>query len=155
MVATRLEPPVGENDRVRNPAGAPLTLVEQEDYDSPYTARAFFAGRGLLRKIGEEMRFSFRAFPLVQIHHRLFEARRALTPEGTRGYAAEIGPGAGRFERELEDHAHDAGVREQLRSGLASGVRGTPTFSISGRVHAGSYRMEDLEAAVRGALDET
>ena len=153
MVGTRLEPPVGENDRVRDPADVPVTLVEHGDYDSPYTARAFFAGRGLLRKIGEERRFSFRAFPLVQFHHRLFEARRALTPEGTRGYAAEIGLGTGRFERELADHAR--AVREQLRSGLATGARGTPTFFISGRVHAGSYRMEDLEAAVRGALDET
>lgn len=153
MVATRLEPPVGENDRVRDPADSPLTIVEHGDYDSPFTARAFFAGRGLLRKMGEEMRFSFRAFPLVQIHHRLFEARRALTPEGTRGYAAEIGLVAGRFERELEDHAR--ALSEQLRGGLASGVRGTPTFFISGRAHAASYRMEDLEAAVRGALDET
>lgn len=73
MVATRLEPPVGENDRVRSPADAPLTLVEHGDYDSPYTARAFFAGR---------------------------------------------------FERELADHAR--ALSEQLRSGLASGVRGTP-----------------------------
>ena len=153
MVATRLEPPVGENDRVRSPADAPLTLVEHGDYDSPYTVRAFFAGRGLLRKMGEEMRFSFRAFPLVQIHHRLFEARRAFTPEGTRGYAAEIGLVAGRFERELEDHAR--ALSEQLRSGLASGVRSTLTFFISGRAHAGSYRMEGLEAAVRGSLDET
>ena len=177
MIDARLEPPVGEKDRVRGPDGAPVTLAEYGDYDCPYTVRAFFAVRGLLRKMGDDVRFSFRIFPLAEIHEhaqlsaeaaeaaaaqgkfwemhdRLFEARRDLAPEHILSYAGEIGLEVERFEKELEDHAHASAVREQLRSGLASGVRGTPTFFVNGRMHAGSFRMEDLETAIREALDE-
>ena len=172
--AAELVPPVGERDRVRGARDAPLTLVEFGDYDCPYTVRAHAVVRGLRRRLGDRLRFVFRAFPLTRIHahaqaaaeaaeaaaaqgrfwemhDRLFEARRRLGEADLRGYAEEIGLDVGRFESEMEEHAHASRVREDLRSGLRSGVRRTPTFFIDGLRHDGSGGFETLLAALEAA----
>ena len=172
--AVELAPPVGERDRVRGAADAPLTLVEYGDYDCPYTVRAHAVVRGLRRRLGDRLRFVFRAFPLTRIHahaqaaaeaaeaaaaqgrfwemhDRLFEVRRRLEDADLRGYAEEVGLDVRRFRREMEEHAHADRVREDLRSGLRSGVRGTPTFFINGIRHDGPNDFESLLAALEYA----
>jgi protein-disulfide isomerase len=172
--AVGLDPPVGERDRVRGAPDAPLTLVEYGDYDCPYTVRAHAVVRGLRRRFGDRLRFVFRAFPLTRIHahaqaaaeaaeaaaaqgrfwemhDRLFEARRRLEDADLRGYAEEVGLDVERFRSEAEEHAYAGRVREDLRSGLRSGVRGTPTFFINGIRHEGPNDFETLLAALENA----
>jgi protein-disulfide isomerase len=169
-----LVPPVGERNRVRGPQDAPVTLVEFGDYDCPYTVRAHAVVGGLRRRLGDRLRFVFRAFPLTRIHahaqaaaeaaeaaaaqgrfwemhDRLFEAHRRLEKADLKRYAGEVGLDVERFERETEEHAHAGRVREDLRSGLRSGVRGTPTFFINGVRHDGSHNFEALLAALEAA----
>jgi protein-disulfide isomerase len=43
-------------------------------------------------------------------------------------------------------------VREDFRSGVTSGVNGTPTFFINGVRHDGSWELEPLLAALHGAI---
>ena len=130
-----------------------MTLVEYGDYDCPYTVRAHAVVNGLRKRLGDRMNFIFRAFPLTEIHEhaqaaaeaaeaayaqglfwemhdRLFEAHRKLEAEDLERYVEEVGLDAMRFDRQMLAHAHAARVREQLESGLASGVQGTPTFFI-------------------------
>src|SRR5918997_145442 len=169
-----LVPPVGDRDRVRGSWDAPVTLVEFGDYDCPFTVRAFSVVRGLRRRLGGRLRFVFRAFPLTRIHahaqaaaeaaeaaaaqgrfwemhDRLFEAHRRLGDADLRAYAEEIGLDVGRFRREMEEHAHAGRLREDLRSGLRSGVRGTPTFFINGIRHDAPNDFETLLAALDAA----
>ncbi len=171
---TRLTPPVGDGDRIRGAADAAITLVQYGDYDCPYTVRAHAVVRGLRKRLGERMRFVFRAFPLTRIHQhaqaaaeaaeaaaqggrfwemhdRLLEARRKLTTEDLKRYAEAVGLDVARFERDLAEHAHKAKVKEQLQSGLRSGVRGTPTYFINGVRHDGSHDFETLLAAMETA----
>ena len=160
---------------MRGPSGATVTLVEFGDYDCPYTVRAYSVVRGLRRRLGDRMRFVFRAFPLMEIHAharwsaaeaaeaaaaqgkfwgmhgRLFEARRRLEHEDLLRYAAEVGLDTRRFDREMAEHAHAGRVREDLESGLASGVPGTPTFFINGAIHRDSHDLETLLAAMEDA----
>ena len=163
-----LVPPVGDRDRVRGPEDAPVTLVEFGDYDCPYTVRAYSVVRGLRQRLGGRLRFVFRAFPLTRIHaeaaeaaaaqgrfwemhNRLFEAHRRLESADLERYAAEIGLDVGRFEREMDEHTHARRVREDLRSGLRSGVSGTPTFFIDGVCHDGANDFETLLSALEAA----
>jgi hypothetical protein len=44
-----------------------------------------------------------------------------------------------------------SGVREDLMSGVRSGVNGTPTFYINGARHDGGYELETLLAALERA----
>jgi protein-disulfide isomerase len=172
-----LTPPVGERDRARGPADAPVTLVEFGDYDCPYTVRAHAVVRGLRRRLGDRMRFVYRAFPLTQIHahaqsaaeaseaaaaqgkfwpmhDRLFEAHRRLEDEDLRRYAAEVGLDTGRFDEEMAEHAHAGRVREDLQSALASGAPGTPAFFINGVRHRGSHDLETLLEAMEEAAPQ-
>lgn len=165
--------PVGEDDKVRGPLEAPLTLVEYGDYDCPYTVRAHAVVRGLEKRLGDRLRFVFRAFPLVEIHEhaqaaaeaaeaahfqgkfwpmhdRLMEAHRRLDEEDLERYAEEVGLDAMRFDRQMLAHAHAAKVREQVEGGLESGVRGTPTFFVNGVRHGGPHDLESLLAALEG-----
>ncbi len=126
------------------------------------------------RRHGDRLRFVFRAFPLTRIHahaqaaaeaaeaaaaqgqfwemhDRLFDAHRRLEDADLRAYAEEIGLDVGRFRREMEEHAHAGRVREDLRSGLRSGVRGTPTFFINGIRHDAPNDFETLLAALEAA----
>lgn len=172
--AVELVPPVGERDRVRGARDAPLTLVEFGDYDCPYTVRAHAVVRGLRQRLGDQLRFVFRVFPLTRIHaraqaaaeaaeaaavqgrfwemhDRLFEARRRLEDADLRGYAEEIGLDVGRFGREMEAHLHAGRVREDLRSALRSRVRATPTYFINGQRHDGPNDFETLLAQLEAA----
>ena len=172
--AIELDPSVGDRDRVRGAADAPLTLVEYGDYDCPYTVRAHAVVRGLRQRLGNRLRFVFRVFPLTRIHvhaqaaaeaaeaaaaqgqfwemhDRLFDAHRRLEDADLRAYAEEVGLDVARFRREMEEHAHAGRVREDLRSGLRSGVRGTPTFFINGIRHDAPNDFETLLAALDAA----
>jgi predicted DsbA family dithiol-disulfide isomerase len=85
------------------------------------------------------------------MHDRLFDAHRRLEDADLRAYAEEVGLDVGRFRREMEEHAHAGRVREDLRSGLRSGVRGTPTFFINGIRHDAPNDFETLLAALEAA----
>jgi protein-disulfide isomerase len=176
--ATQLTPPVGAQDHVRGPATAPVTLVEYGDYECPDCGRAYPIVKQLRRQFGDQMRFCFRAFPLRQIHpyaeiaaeaaeaaeaagaqgnyfpmhDMLFEHQQALAPNDLVRYAAALGLDVDRFARALETGEFAPRVQQEYESGLASGVQGTPTFYVNGRMHRGSYGFEAMAAAIERAL---
>lgn len=172
-----LVPEVGERDRISGPAGAPATLVEFGDYDCPYTVRAHSVVRGLQRRMGDDLRFVFRVFPLTQIHEhaqiaaeaaeaaaaqgsfwqmhdRLFEAHRKLVHDDLLRYAEEIGLDVGRFERDLSGQSGKARIREDVESGVRSGIGGTPTFFVGGVLHEGDYDLDTLLAALQNTAQQ-
>lgn len=170
----RLAVPVGERDHVRGPASAEVTLVEYGDFECPYTRRARPVVRRLSQEFGDRLLFVFRNFPLTRIHPHaenaaeaaeaaadqdqywemhdmLFDNQRALEDEDLRRYAERLSLDMARFGRELAEHAHAHRVNEDVRSGLKSGVRGTPTLFVDGLRHDGP---NDL-ATLRAALEQT
>ena len=66
--ASKLKPPVGPHDHVQGPAKAPVTLVEYGDYECPYCGEAYPVVKALQKRLGDQMRFVFRNFPLAQAH---------------------------------------------------------------------------------------
>ena len=170
----QLAVPVGERDHVRGPASAEVTLVEYGDFECPYTRRARPVARRLGREFGDRLLFVFRNFPLTRIHPHaqaaaeaaeaasaqgrhwqmhdlLFDNQWHLEDEDLKRYAQRLGLDLERFDRELTEHAHARRVREDLRGGLESGVRGTPTFFVNGLRHDGPNDLATLWAAVEEA----
>src|SRR3712207_6236511 len=167
----QLAVPVGERDHVRGTASAEVTLVEYGDFECPYTRRARPVARRLSQEFGDRLLFVFRNFPLTRIHPHaqaaaeaaeaaaaqgrywemhdlLFDNQRHLEDEDLRRYAEHLGLGLKRFDRELAEHAHARRVREDVRSGLKSGVKGTPTFFVNGLRHDGTNDLATLRAAM-------
>src|SRR5262249_28411505 len=87
-----------------------------------------------------------------EMHDRLLEHQRALDDSHLRAYAEAIGLDGAQFARELEAHSAARRVREDILSGIHSGVNGTPTFFINGVRHDGSYDLNALLAALEMAI---
>jgi protein-disulfide isomerase len=173
--AAKLKPPVGANDHVQGSAKAPVTLVEYGDYECPYCGEAYSVVKALQERLGDQMRFVFRNFPLAQahphaehaaeaaeaaaaqgkfweMHDMLYENQDALEDEDLVRYARALHLDVPRFVKEMEAGTYTERVREDFRSGVRSGVNGTPSFFINGARHDGGYDLASLLAAIEEAV---
>jgi protein-disulfide isomerase len=160
-----LTPPVSERDHANGPEDAPVTLVEYGDYECPYCGMAYQVVKSAQRELGKQLRFVFRNFPLAEahpharnaaqaaeaaaaqgkfweMHDALFEHQEALEAEDIIGYAKSLGLDMAKFAKDLQDATYAKRVREDFRSGVKSGVNGTPTFFINGSRYEGSWANE-------------
>jgi protein-disulfide isomerase len=174
QTATQLVLPVGARDHVQGPAGAPVTLVEYGDYECPHCGRAYPIVKQVQKVMRGRFRFVFRNFPLREshphaqhaaeaaeaagaqgkfweMHDRLFERQFALEDENLIEYAGDLGLDVERFAEELADGVYEPRVREDFRSGVVSGVNGTPTFFVNGVRHDDAWDVDPLVAALERA----
>jgi formate-nitrite transporter family protein len=167
----QLTPPISVEDHVDGPERAELELVMYGDFQCPYCTAAFPIVSRIRDQLAGRLLFAFRHFPLREIHpdaeraaqaaeaaaaqgafwqmhDRMYESRGALGREDLVGYASELGLDAERFATELDSEVHAPRVQRDVDSGLASGVPGTPTFFVGGRLHVGSFDAASLTAAL-------
>ncbi len=166
-------PGTEDRDHVRGPADARVTLVEYGDFECSYSRKAYPIIKDVQARMGNQMRFVFRNFPLTtlhphaqhaaeaaeaaaaqgrfwEMHDLLFENQRHLLDDDLRSYAQTLDLDLDRFDKELAEHVHANRVREDLMSGERSGVNGTPTFFINGARHDDSYDLETLLLSMQG-----
>jgi protein-disulfide isomerase len=169
-----LNPPVSDRDHAQGPAGATLTLVEYGDYECPHCGRAYPIVKAVQKSLGTRLRFAFRNFPLSnahpnaeaaaeaaeaaasqgkfwEMHDLLFAHQDALEREDLLRYAADLGLDVKTFASELAGAVHRPRVQEDFRSGVRSGVNGTPTFFINGARFDGAWDEAGLLAALKTA----
>jgi protein-disulfide isomerase len=165
---------VSARDHTRGPAEAPVTLVEYGDYECPHCGRAYPIVKQIQQRMGAHLRFVFRNFPLKEshphaehaaeaaeaagaqgkfweMHDRLFDRQFALEDENLLEYATELGLDAKRLGADLVARRFQPRVREDFRSGVTSGVNGTPTFFINGARYDADWDVESLFAALEQA----
>jgi protein-disulfide isomerase len=163
----RLAVPVGPRDHVQGSPRASIILLEYGDYECPYCGAAYPIVKEVQRRLGTDLQFVFRNFPLAnmhphatlaaeaaevlgaqgkfwEMHDALYEHQQALTESDLVGYAHRLGVDKEKFLGELRRPAYAERVREDFASGVRSGVNGTPTFYIDGIRHNGSYEFEEL-----------
>ncbi len=171
---SKLNPPVGPRDHVRGSPDALVTLVEYGDFECPYCGRAHPALLEVERRMGRDMRFVFRHFPIAELHPHavaaaeaaeaagaqrkfwpmhdmLYENQGALEIEDLVGYANALGLDTERFTGDLVSHAHLHRVQRDFQSGVQSGVEGTPTFFINDVRYEDSWDPDTLTIALRAA----
>jgi protein-disulfide isomerase len=175
-----LSPAVTARDHQQGAPDAPVTLVEYGDYECPHCARAYPVVRALQQRFGGRLRLVFRNFPLAEahphaahaaeaaecvavhggedafwrMHDALFthaqDSPAALADASLAGYAEAAGVAADLVTRDLATHAHQPRVRDDVASGILSGVNGTPTSFVNGSRYDGDWTDADLFAAVLG-----
>jgi protein-disulfide isomerase len=74
-----------------------------------------------------------------KMHDLLFENQEALEPDDLVEYAAAAGVKPAVVAQDLSTGAMKARVRADFKSGVKSGVNGTPTFFINGRRFDGNW----------------
>jgi protein-disulfide isomerase len=168
--------PVSQRDHIAGSMDAPLVLVEYGDYECPHCGRAHGVVKEIQRRLGRDLAFVFRNFPIVgahphavraaeaaeaagaqerfwPMHDRLFEHQLELDDESLLRHAVAVGvEDIGRFVDDLREHTYITRIREDLASGARSGVNGTPTFFINGVRHEGGYDITSLMLALDAAL---
>jgi protein-disulfide isomerase len=158
-------------DHIRDPINALVTLVEYGDYECPHCGAAHAVVNSILTRIGHEIRFVFRHFPMTTIHPHaeiaaeaaeaagsqrkfwamhdtLYEHQQELDPPSLLAFAAALGLDINRFNDEIDTHRHLPKINEDFMSGVRSGVNGTPTFFVNGVRHDGAWDYTTLITAL-------
>ena len=152
--------PDRERDHISGSAEGSITLLEYGDYECPACGQAQPIVKEIQRRLGDELCFAFRHFPLTTVHPHaehaaesaeaagaqgnfwgmhdlLFENQGALRDEDLAEYAAALGLDGARLVREVASSAYAPQVREDFKSGVRAGVNGTPTFFVNGERYDG------------------
>ena len=157
--------PVTDADHAKGRADAAVTLVEYGDYQCPACGMAYPFVQQILERNGDRLRFVFRNFPLSQahpyasmaaqvaeaaatfgrfwqMHDWLYQHQDAWTPRGAEGIAdgvQAVGLDPAQLQQALEDGHIAERVRHDFMGGVRSGVNGTPSFYLDGRLYEGGF----------------
>lgn len=163
--------PVTPNDHILGPRHARVVLVEYLDYECPFCARAYREVNVTLRRVGRLFQYVVRHFPLSQTHEHarlaaqaaeaagaqeafwpmhsmLFENREALDYADLLAYASTLGLDLRRFKRDMRSGVLLAKIHDDFRSGLRSGVSGTPSFFLDGYRYGERWDADTLTHAI-------
>jgi protein-disulfide isomerase len=172
MSDDRAIPPLGAEDHVAGPAGAPLELVMYGDFQCPYCAAAQSIVRRVRERLDGRLRFAFRHMTLPEVHplargaaeaseaaaaqgefwpmhDALYAARGRLARDDLVGHAAALGLDAQRVRDELAGAVHAQRVARDDASARAAGVTGTPAFFVDGVLHEGAFDAGSLVEALQ------
>src|SRR5689334_19571739 len=164
-----------ERDHIRGRLDAPVTLVEYGDYQCPFCANANNVVHAIEDQMSDQVRFVFRHFPMTTVHPQaelaaeaaeaagkqnhfwamhdaLFQNQADLRPPTLVAIATALGLDVQAFTSDIARHAGRAKVRSDFKSGVLSGVNGTPTFYINGHRHDGSWDVATLSSALLAAV---
>ena len=161
-----------DEDHIRGPASASITVIEFGDFQCPYCGLAEPAVRDLLADT--DVRYVWRHLPLTDVHPLAQMAAEAVEAAAAQGafwpmhdllmqhqddlrfadlmrYAEQLHLDTARFQDELKRHVHATRVAQDVESADLSGVSGTPTFFVNGQRHYGAFDLDSLKAAVQTA----
>jgi len=148
--------------------------VQYGDYECPYTRQSTTVVRALQHQLGDQLRFVFRNFPLIEIHPHALHAALAAETAASQGkfwemhdytfhhqhtledadlarFAGEVGLDMEHYARDMIQQRHLPRIEEDVEGGERSGVQGTPTFFINGVLYHGSWKQDALLAALQAA----
>jgi protein-disulfide isomerase len=166
-----LSPPVCDRDHIEGRASARLTLVEFGDYQCPYCAAAYPIVKRLQRDLGSKLRFVFRNFPLIQahpcamaaaeaaeaaalqgkfweMHDVIYENQDQLDPSILPLWAQQLRLDVNEFRKAIKDGLVTQRIKDDRKSGIRSGVNGTPCLFINGVRFDGAADYEQLREAL-------
>lgn len=167
-----------DNDPVKGPDSAKVTVVEFSDFQCPACKSAHFQLTNLFDKYGDKIKFVYRDFPLMgkhpdalpaavaatcageqgkywEMHDQLFRAK-SLKENDFKGFAKQLALDGAKFEACIKKPEHATEVMKDLEDGQKYGVNSTPTFYVNGYLVVGAdvqeiSRLIDRELAKNGA----
>ncbi|MGD9904223.1 MAG: thioredoxin domain-containing protein [Vicinamibacterales bacterium] len=156
----RYEVPIGDDDPVRGPADAPVTIVEFSEYQCPFCARVTPTLKQIEERYKGKVRIVFKDFPLPnhtqapkaaeaahcageqgkywELHDRLFANQQQLQVPELKAHAGAVGLDQAAFDQCLDSGKFAAVVQADYDLGADMGVQSTPTLYINGRIVTGA-----------------
>ncbi|MGZ3951084.1 MAG: DsbA family protein [Flavisolibacter sp.] len=156
-------------------ANAPVELTVFGDYESPETRQLNEVIKEVMRDFEGKVKLIFRHFPLTQIHQRAHKAAEAAIGAGQEGkfwemhellmeryhqlgitslkaHAREAGVVNKRFLEQLMNSDFGWNVQDDLREGLALGVRDVPALLINGKFMERPLSLKRVSTAIQQEL---
>ena len=172
---------VDENDWFKGGESAPVALVEYSDFQCPACAFYAPLVKDLAEEFGNGLKIVYRHFPLNQIHKNADLAARAAEAAGQQGkfwemhdlifdnqkqwseirkteaekifagFAEKLGLDAEKFIFDVQSKKVEKAVAEDLASGLASRIQGTPTFFLNNKKIQNPRNYDELRSIIQQA----
>ncbi|OGZ42011.1 MAG: hypothetical protein A3C80_02200 [Candidatus Ryanbacteria bacterium RIFCSPHIGHO2_02_FULL_45_43] len=168
---------VSATDWTRGSKTADIVLIEYGDFQCPACAAFYPMMAQLEREFGDDIQVVFRHFPLQQIHANAGIAAQAAEAAGLQGkfwemhdmlfehqqewsnrkdaedifmqYAQRIDLDIEGFKRDIDLSSIKKKIEDDYRSGIASGVSGTPTIFLNGNNIRNPRSYNELRDIVR------
>ncbi len=154
-----------------------IKVVEFADFECPYCSKAADNVRELVKKYGDKVEFSYRHFPLRQMHPNaqraaeiaqcageqgkfwetydaMYANARELQEENAKKLAVGVGVDEAKLTECLAAGRGAQQVQEDFEKGEYAGVEGTPSFFINGRSFQGNPTVSGLSQAIDEALND-
>ncbi len=177
-VKVMMEPPRIEvsldDDAVKGPAKAPVTIVEFSDYQCPFCSRAETTVQEVLKKYGDKVRLVYRDYPLGfhqnaqkaaeaaecakeqgkfwEMHGAMFANQGKLAVPDLIETAGGIGIDKEKFKTCVETSKYQQEVQKDFQEGSRYGVSGTPTFFINGIKMVGAKGVDSFAEIIDAEL---
>ena len=178
-----LREPITANDHIKGKTDSQIVLVEYADFQCPACKAYFGILKTVEKEYGDRVAFVYRHFPLTQhlnadtaaqaaeaagkqgkfweMHDKLFESQDMWASLSAKeaenvfnGYAAGLGLDAVRFKADIISDEITERIDNDFKSGLQSGVNGTPTFFLQGIKVQNSQTYDEFKQLLDGALGE-
>ncbi len=152
---------VTATDHVRGNPMSRITLVEYSDFQCPACGAYYPLLKQLDGEYGNRIQSVYRNFPLSQIHKHALLAAQAAEAAGKQGtffemhdllfehqtkwpdsanvrdvflsYADQLKLDRKQFEKDMDSAEVKAKIDADQKSGIRSGIQGTPTFFLNGK----------------------
>ncbi len=176
----QLTVPVTTTDWSVGPADAKVTLLEYADFQCPACAAYHPLVKRTLEAFPKDVRFVYRHFPLITIHMNADYAAGAAQAAGKQGkfwemhdllfekqgdwenspeslklfanYATSLGLDVKKFNDDVISMETRKAINDSYRGGVQSGVKGTPTFFINGKIIQTPRSEEDFKTTIQNAI---
>jgi protein-disulfide isomerase len=162
---------IRHDDHMIGHRDAAIVLVEYGDYQCPYCRRAHAAVKDLQLRLGDQLLFVYRHFPLTNMHPYAEMAAEVAESAGVQGrfwdmhdalfdLQSQFGPHlvedlASRLEidhdqllADLKSRRFQPVVERMAAQGTHLGAAQTPTFFINGEQHMGDSDEASLAEAI-------
>lgn len=175
---TRTLAAVTDKDHVRGDIDkAKVVLVEYSDYECPFCSRHHPTLQALVDKYGDDVAWVYRHFPLTSIHpeakpaalaaecaneqgkfweftDEMFANQASLGDDFYLEVAGDLGLNVNKFTECYESEKYKDVVDEQMASGRAAGVSGTPATFVNGQMISGAVDQSSFEELIDAAMAE-
>lgn len=162
---------IDHDDHMQGSKDAGIVLVEYGDYQCPYSRRAHAAVKDLRERLGDQLCFVYRHFPLTgkhpyaelaaetaeaagaqgrfwEMHDALFELQSQFGPDLIPELAERLDLNEDLLREDMRERRFQDRVELLAAGGTHLGVEETPTFFINGERHEGDSDELSLVSAI-------
>jgi protein-disulfide isomerase len=175
MFKKEVAPVIPSKDMFAGNADAPVELTVFGDYESTETRKLNEVMKEVMKTFDGKVKLIFRHFPLTQIHQRAHKAAEAAIGAGQEGkfwemhellmeryhelgitslkaHAREVGVVNKRFLDQLMNSDFGWNVQDDLREGLALGIKEIPALLINGKTMDKPLSLNRITKAIKEEL---